>query len=625
MKARLLLLFAAPLALPLFAYSSTWAYHQHRLDGSPLEFQVADTLVSLLFAPSAATIDSSAFARERPELRDDSPVRNVGGGIFVFAVTPGWTTATVIGNLRTDSRVRMVNPVFCDGQGHLSYMSDQVIVRFRDGTPKAQIDSINAALASYVNPPDPDEPLEYFVQARSDFHLSALDVAEMYYQSGLCLYAEPNLVWRPILDQAHGTRIVLDTSLSPPDTFYRFQWHWRNVGQAGGGSSSDADVDADSAWMVTLGDSTARVAFIDYGFDIHHEDKDSLTRVFGYDLFGNYYPFFTPDSEPKADCTIDQGVCAHGTACLGELAAAHSNHLGLKGLAPHCTYWAIKFADDAMFTNDSMIKRSLHAAWATLGCQVVSNSWHSVLYRPGIEKELDTMYKSGVTVFFASGNEGNVEFPAYLPSVTAVGATDQFDSVWSWSGKGDSLDIVAPGGNTDHTQPYGYIWTEDVMGADGYVPFLLPAATCANNSNYMCRFGGTSSAAPIAAGIAALVYSRRPDFKDSTARVELIRRILDSSAEHIPTGGFDTTYGHGRVNAYRALLSVIRGDFDNSGRIDSLDVFGMRDYCFKVLSPPTLDKRVADTDGDGDADICDYLRTLAAKQAGTGIAPCFAF
>jgi hypothetical protein len=184
-----LLLLAALLGLPIFAHNTANAYHLHHLDGSVAELQVADSLVSILFATAPLAFDSSAFARERPELRDDAPVANLGRGIYIFAVEPGSVIPTVLGQLRTDTRVRMVKTVLGDGEGHVRFMGDQLIVQFKDGTSQRKIDSLNGALAAYANPPYPEEPLLYFVQARSDFGVSALEVAEMYYGSGMCRYA----------------------------------------------------------------------------------------------------------------------------------------------------------------------------------------------------------------------------------------------------------------------------------------------------------------------------------------------------------------------------------------------------------------------------------------------------
>src|SRR5688572_20270095 len=61
-------------------------------------------------------------------------------------------------------------------------------------------------------------------------------------------------------------------------------------------------------------------------------------------------------------------------------------------------------------------------------------------------------------------------------------------------------------------------------------------------------FSGTSMASPHAAGVAALVLSRYP-----AATPAEVRAILQSSADDLGTPGWDPVFGHGRVNARRAV------------------------------------------------------------------------
>jgi hypothetical protein len=166
------------------------------------------------------------------------------------------------------------------------------------------------------------------------------------------------------------------------------------------------------------------------------------------------------------------------------------------------------------------------------------------------------------------------------------------------------------------------MWTTDRMGHDGWNSRVTGNYDI-SDVDYTKVMGGTSGACPQVTGIVAMVLARRPDLLGKRTHL-IVQRIIDSSAVDWYTPGFDNEYGYGLANAYRALLSVIRGDFDNSGGIDTLDARGMERYCFRLGPPPTLDRRVSDTDGDGDADILDYLRTVAAV-AGTPIPPCFRY
>jgi subtilisin family serine protease len=74
-------------------------------------------------------------------------------------------------------------------------------------------------------------------------------------------------------------------------------------------------------------------------------------------------------------------------------------------------------------------------------------------------------------------------------------------------------------------------------------------ATLLNVDGNLAIFSGTSMAAPHAAGVAALIRNARPGI--SAAEV---RRILRQSSEDLGAPGWDPVYGHGLVNAERAVL-----------------------------------------------------------------------
>lgn len=199
-----------------------------------------------------------------------------------MVLSPGSDVETAACSLRLAPEVLVVNPVLEGGPGHNVWMTDQVVVKFGETTTGAQVESLNVALAAYANPPDSRRPREYYVRINPALRRSALEIAELYRQSALCEFAQPDFVWRPILCDV------------PDDDYFSYQWHFCNTGQSGG--RPDADIDADLAWNITKGDSSVRVSVLDVGFDFidigwyfNHEDTDSLSDIMGWDRVGAFW------------------------------------------------------------------------------------------------------------------------------------------------------------------------------------------------------------------------------------------------------------------------------------------------------------------------------------------------
>jgi len=178
---------------------------------------------------------------------------------------------------------------------------------------------------------------------------------------------------------------------------------------------------------------------------------------------------------------------------------------------------------------------------------------------------MDVMEKG--VVLFSSGNHNTaVAYPATLPNVVAVGATNMFDERKSpetayhdecWYGDchggsnfGAEIDVVAPG---------VFVYTTDISGSAGY-----------SYGDYKSNFNGTSSACPQVAGVAALVLSLNPNFTQTQ-----VREILETTTDKIGNYnynvnlfnyGFTQTWnnevGYGRVNAYSAVQKAL--NYDNS-------------------------------------------------------------
>jgi len=133
--------------------------------------------------------------------------------------------------------------------------------------------------------------------------------------------------------------------------------------------------------------------------------------------------------------------------------------------------------------------------------------------------------KGGVTTISA-GNEGTFDTTKDNPYVLTVSATTADDVLTSWSCTGNNIDLAAPG--------QGIITT---TRGGGYG-----------------TWAGTSFSAPIVAGAAALVIAVNPSLSGSQ-----VQDILKQSADDLGSAGWDSSYGWGRVNAYKAVLAATGG------------------------------------------------------------------
>jgi subtilisin-like proprotein convertase family protein len=161
----------------------------------------------------------------------------------------------------------------------------------------------------------------------------------------------------------------------------------------------------------------------------------------------------------------------------------------------------------------------------------------------------------GCVIVWAAGN-GNesVDNDGYasFPKVIAVAACNDVGKKAAYSDFGGAIWCAFPSSNGDPSKTPG-IWTTDRSGASGYNSGSVKRGDAAGN--YTNSFGGTSSAAPGVAGVAALVLSRSP-----ALRWDEVKDILKRSCDRIDkTGGkYDSKghsklYGYGRVNAKKAV------------------------------------------------------------------------
>ena len=155
----------------------------------------------------------------------------------------------------------------------------------------------------------------------------------------------------------------------------------------------------------------------------------------------------------------------------------------------------------------------------------------------------------GVLVVAAAGNNASSTplYPAAYSGVISVSAVDAQRRLAAYSNTGSTIDVAAPGGDRG----------VDLNG-DGFPDGVLSTTgeVLADNSiNYVYGFlDGTSFAAPHVAGVLALMKSVNPALTPAD-----IDTLLASGAlsDDLGAPGRDDLYGHGLINARRAVLAAL--------------------------------------------------------------------
>lgn len=336
-------------------------------------------------------------------------------------------------------------------------------------------------------------------------------------------------------------------------------------------------VGAVESWNNGFRGQGVRVAVLDTGFDLDHVDlAPNIDFAASADMTGEGLSYQLPDA------------FSHGSHTAGTIAAA-DNGFGTIGVAPEATLVLVKVLGDAGTGSFEDIIEGIYYA-ANQNVQVMSMSLGAVIPRgddpttPETETSLevtklanavraamDYAEKQGVTVIVSAGNAGadlngdgnNVRFQTGLGSNLGIAASTavgyyangganvgQALVPASYTNYGTSMvDFAAPGGDTL------YPGNENCTVAGGGVslPITRPCwvfdlifSTGSNLNPALNSYfwsGGTSMAAPHAAGVAALIISETGDSRPAQVAREMRSRALEGGAP-----GRDGFFGHGQAN-----------------------------------------------------------------------------
>jgi subtilisin family serine protease len=289
-------------------------------------------------------------------------------------------------------------------------------------------------------------------------------------------------------------------------------------------------INAPGAWLRTVGSSSVTVAVIDTGYDLTHPDKPA-----------NLIPGPTFTSAASQDGCAPEGVngpqddFGHGTHVGGIIAAATNNNTGVAGLAPGVRLLVIKAGDCVGNLADSDVAAAVDYA-TSAGAQVINMSFGGTQNPAVVAASVQNAWNAGAVLVAAAGNDGASEqfYPAALPNVVAVVATDSNDGVAYFSNRGSYVTLAAPGVGILSTVPMG----TPIQGSS------MPYA----------NLSGTSMATPHVAAAAALLLSANSGLTNTS-----VASILELTAIPLTSTTPNQTSGYGRINVAAALCAAVGG------------------------------------------------------------------
>lgn len=357
---------------------------------------------------------------------------------------------------------------------------------------------------------------------------------------------------------------VMSRSNACNDPLFSYQWGLSNI--------NNIDVSALKAWKWSTGRGVT-VAVIDMGVDKTHPDLSANISSLSYDAM-------TGTSPSKI-------YGAHGTYCAGVIAAVRNNGIGIAGIAPDAKIMPVSLNMDVAI-DVSKIANAINWAWQN-GADVINMSFSC-----GDRKEVRDAINNALTkgrngkgcvVVAASGNDGqaSVNFPASIDNVIAVGSIDSDGRRALTSNYGSGLDLVAPGNKI--------------------------ATTDYSTGGYTYAYG-TSFAAPMVSGIAALLISQYPDM----SRSEIQNKIFES-CKKLPLNTYNEVK-RGLVNAYHALMVSKFSDYKLNLKSHFIDKYSLS---YSVPSPFnmkwTVTSNYVDPSlGDDDSTVTSVVKTYDGKQ-----------
>jgi len=303
-------------------------------------------------------------------------------------------------------------------------------------------------------------------------------------------------------------------------------------------------INSTEAWKITKGSKKIIVAVTDNEFEMDHDDLKhawwkNINEIPGNGIDDDQngyiddvsgWDFVTHDNNPD----VEEGP-THGTHVSGIIAASLNNKIGGSGIAPNVTIMPLRWYGDERSWNTALVVETYRYAIEN-GANIINTSYNidPLVEDPAYLDVIQYAKENEVIIFNSAGNDRKKDPPrGVIKDIVLVCSVRNskerhFDKKSGFSNYGSEIDVCAPGD-----------------------PIL---STVQRRYQGLSRYGeleGTSMSSPVAAAVAALIWSHYPQMKAA----EVVKKLIES-ADNIDAKNrskYKGLLGSGRVNALEAL------------------------------------------------------------------------
>ncbi len=456
---------------------------------------------------------------------------------LVAAVSTGLMCQSAVANVNASQTSPVVS------QPSNSANTDQLIIRFRDGTNQTTVDGVLGRMQT--------EKGQKFRFIKTTLQKSDVFKFDKHKKKAEWDDLKAWLQQQPDVEYVEPDYIMTKMAVTMPNDSY-FSYQWPLVDAIGG-------IRADQAWNYSTG-TNAVVAVVDTGILPH---KDLLPNILpGYDMIMDSFTANDGngrDSDPtdpgdyvlSGECgsTSNTNSSWHGTHVAGTIAAVANNAEGIAGIAYNAKILPLRVLGKCGGYNSDIADAIMWASGATVNGVPVNPTPARVINMSlggqsacgtTLQNAINTARANKTVVVVAAGNnntDASTFSPANCNGVISVAATGRNGSKAYYSNYGATVDVAAPGGSMLSAQ------------TDGIVSTLNTGTKQAVADTY-AFYQGTSMATPHVAGIAALMLSANPSMTP-----DQVESTLKSTTRAFPQTC--TGCGTGIVDANAAVQAAM--------------------------------------------------------------------